>query len=266
MGNRTLDLIGFSFLFAAVMTGVSYAVGISAGWIADIPVLEMISVFCSYACTYLCVKQSRWNYPLGMVATLSLAWLSYRQGLYGQVALNIYLPIALLYGWWRWGPDNTTRQVTTIAPRWLPVYLGVTVAFFLVVWKAVEYAGGTIPAMDSAILALTILAQFMLDNKKIETWAVWIAVNIFSIWLFFDQGLYLVAFQFLFFLGNAFWGALSWSRSMPPSVGTLAKMLYEDFRDWSPDHDGREFHELSAIDQDYWYSVARRRLQTGVAR
>lgn len=267
MSLRTLDLIGYSFLFGALMTGVSYVVGLQAGWISGIPVLECVSVFCSYACTYLCVKQSRWNYPLGMVATLSLAWLAYGQGLYGQVALNIYLPIALIYGWWRWGPDEKTRTVKHLELVWVPVYIAVTVACYVAVYVAVSAVGGTIPQVDAAILVLSILAQFLLDNKKVETWLVWIFVNILSIWLFFDQGLYLIAFQFVFFLGNAFWGWWSWMRTMPPSVRDLAVMLWDDHIDWSPTHiPGRRFEDLNEKEQQYWYAMARRRLKAGVAR
>lgn len=268
MHRQTLDLIGFSFLFAALMTGISYAVGIPLGWIkaTDIPILETVSVFCSYACTYLCVKQSRWNYPLGMLATLTLAWLSFQQGLYGQVALNVYLPIALLYGWWRWGPDTNTRPVQHVELQWIPVYAAVTALFFIVVYMLVDALGGTIPMIDAAILVLSILAQFLLDNKKIETWIVWIVVNILAIWLFFDQGMYLVAFQFVFFLGNAFWGWWSWSKTMQPSIKDMARMLYEDHCDWSHEiADLRSWDALPQQDQQYWYAMAARRLSSGVS-
>ena len=67
---------------------------------------------------------------------------------------------------------------------------------------------------DSTILAGTILAQFLLDNKKLQTWIVWAIVNVFAIYTYFTAGLSLVAFQYVFFLANTMYGYAMWKRGM----------------------------------------------------
>jgi nicotinamide mononucleotide transporter len=74
--------------------------------------------------------------------------------------------------------------------------------------------GGSMAWTDSMILAGTILAQFLLDNKKIENWIVWAVVNLFAIYTYWTIGLQLVAFQYVFFLANTVYGYLIWNRSM----------------------------------------------------
>jgi nicotinamide mononucleotide transporter len=63
------------------------------------------------------------------------------------------------------------------------------------------------------ILPATVLAQFMLDNKKLENWLVWAAMNCFAIYTYFDAGLALVGFQYIFFLANAFYAFTVWLKA-----------------------------------------------------
>ena len=63
------------------------------------------------------------------------------------------------------------------------------------------------------VLAGTLLAQFLLDNKKLENWIVWAVVNVFAIYTYATSGLPLVAFQYVFFLANTAYGYVSWRRS-----------------------------------------------------
>ena len=221
---KSRDLLAVSVLLATVLTALSYAVGLSAGWITSLSYLEVFSVWTSYACTYLCVKQSRHNYFFGLISVFALMLLFYNGGNYGSAALNLYLIPTVIYGWFRWGKDTNTRPVTSAfkdGPLWIAGYIGITGATYLAVFGILTYFGGTLPYADSAVLVLSILAQFLMDNKKIESWIVWIIVNIISIPLYIASGYPLVAFQFVFFLGNAFWGFYAWyTTTKQPTLAT----------------------------------------------
>lgn len=210
---------------ALVLTGISYITGVYLNWITEISWLEIFAVFTSFSCTYLCVMQSRWNYPIGMISVAALTWLFWTSGLIASAALNAYLVPALLYGWWRWGPDSDTRPVTNLAwDRWLLVYAGVTVGTYLALVGILTLIGTTLPVMDSLILVGSILAQFLLDNKKIETWYVWAVVNVIAIITYFNAGLFLVVFQFVFFLANTVYGWYKWKQSQKADM-LLASQL-----------------------------------------
>lgn len=200
----------------AITTGIAYLFG----WLpaAGIPMLELAAVWASYICTWMCVEQTRWNYPVGMVATVLLAILFWNQGLYASAALNAYLPFALAYGWWRWGPDRKTRPVRSLLGDGQIVlvvgYLALTGGIYGALLLMLQVMGATLPATDAAILVGSILAQFLLDNKRIETWAVWAVVNVFSIWTYAEAGLYLAAIQFAAFLLNTVIGWYGWRQTM----------------------------------------------------
>jgi len=192
------------------LTALSYGVGLWAGWVSELNWLEVFAVFTSYASTYLCVVERRFNYVFGSVSSAAYAVLFWQQDLVASAVLNAYLAPTLIYGWLRWGKDARTRAIRHLQVRWLPVYLAVTAGvYFGAVW-VVEALGGHFAGWDVAILVGTIAAQLLLDNKVIETWWVWLAVNTSAIYVYFSSGLTLVGFQYIFFWANCLWAWWVW--------------------------------------------------------
>lgn len=195
------------------LTVLSYVVGIQADWIDKVDLLEAFAVFTSYVCTYLCVMERRINYPIGAISTVAYCVLFYRFDLNASAAINAFLSVYLLYGWLRWKSDDDTRPITRMnGPGWL-LHIGPAMIGYAIVVFLTEKFGGALAWTDSVIFAGTILAQLMLDNKKLENWLVWIGVNCFAIYTYFNADLFLVGFQYIFFLANAFFAFGVWLKS-----------------------------------------------------
>lgn len=216
MNTLSLKTFIHSLWLAAVLTGLSLVFSEFMGWIkmGDLNLFEVAATFASFSCTYMCVMQTRWNYPMAVVSTVLLAYVFWQAGLLASAILNLYLIPTVIYGFFIWGRDSDTRPVEHVKWNILPVYAMFTVGAYLGAWGIVYYFGGELAALDSWLLIGSIFAQFLLDRKKIETWLVWISVNIVSIYVYFESGLYLLAIQFFFFLLNAVFGYLMWYRSM----------------------------------------------------
>ncbi len=200
---------------AVLLTTASYGLGVAAGWISGVDWLEALAVATSYASTALCILQRRFNYIFGAVSTALYAVLFFRHGLVASAFLNVYLTPQLVYGWVRWRRDDQTRPVTWLIAdkRWVPAYLGVTVAAYVGGAWLVGLLNGQLAWADAAILAGSILAQFLLDNKRIETWFVWIGVNFIAVWTYVTAGLILAGVQYVIFIGTAVLGFTAWLRS-----------------------------------------------------
>lgn len=201
-----------SIALACVFTALSYAVGAQVGWVDHLNWLEVFAVFTSYACTWLCVRQRRINYPIGSISSVAYAVLFWQAHLVASATINAYLIFALAYGWWRWRPDADKRPVSLVATRMWPVYFGVTGLAYVGAVGFVKALGGVMVWTDTVILIGTLLAQFLLDNKKLENWVIWFVVDVFAIWTYFDAGLYLVVFQYVLFLINTAIGFEIWRR------------------------------------------------------
>ena len=95
-----------SILLAVLLTALSYGIGLVMGWIVTLNWLEVFAVFTSYSCTWLCTRQSRWNYPIGVVTTAAYSLLFYQWGMLALAIFNLYLVFSLIYGWCPW-PSNS---------------------------------------------------------------------------------------------------------------------------------------------------------------
>lgn len=73
---------------------------------------------------------------------------------------------------------------------------------------------GQMARSDTVILIGSMLAQFLLDNKKLENWIVWAVVNVVAIYVYAQAELYLAAAQIVLFLLNTVYGYWCWKRTM----------------------------------------------------
>lgn len=220
ISNPSLRAAVEALALGAVLTTASYLVAWLAGWVTSPQPLEVFAVATSFACTWLCVQQRRINYPIGAISTAAYAVLFAQQGLVASALLNAYLTPALVYGWFRWRADADTRPVGWVGWRWWPVYLVVSGAFYAGAVWLLDALGASLAPVDAGILVGSMLAQFLLDNKRIETWAVWALVNVAAVLTYFNAGLPLAGLQYCFFLANAGFGAWSWWRTMRRTAPT----------------------------------------------
>lgn len=233
--NKNIKNTTIGIVIAVVLTGLSYLVADWMGWadLAAINLLEAFAVFTSYVCTWLCVHQTRWNYPIGVVTTLAYSILYWQFGLFSLAIFNMYLVFSLAYGWWRWGNDEDTRLVTRVPLKNYWLYGVLAIGIYGLLYLINTLMGNSMGLIDVLLAIGSGVAQFLLDNKKLENWILWILVNIVSIWLFFTTGLFIVAFQYVFFLLNAFYGYYEWNKTIPPKIDNFEESLKELI---APDH------------------------------
>lgn len=213
MQIRTTRYIMEAFIIAILLT-TSFTWATQTFTDATFNGLETASVFFSFACTWLCTRQVRFNYVLAVVSTTLLSITFWQAGLYGSMMLNLYLIPTVIYGWFIWGKDANPKPVQHVQWKTIPVYLGVTAVVWYGALLIIEGFGGRMAALDGWLLVGTILAQFLMDRKKLENWLVWIAVNVVSIYVYLNAGLYLLAIQFSLFIINAMIAWYQWNKTM----------------------------------------------------
>lgn len=198
-----------------VLTALSYAIAYLVGWEVAFNWLDATAVATSYACTWLCVVQSRLNYIFGVVSVALYSYVFWLANYNALALFNLYLVGSLIYGWFRWGRDSKPRLVRHLQlDRWTLGYvvIGTTIALACIAVNL--YFPGTFRPIDIWITALSGVAQTLLDNKRFQTWHVWLVVNILSMYTFYHDAMYIVLLQYVFFTINTVVGAISWKRSM----------------------------------------------------
>ena len=67
------------------------------------------------------------------------------------------------------------------------------------------------PRADALVTSVSLWAQFLLNQRKLETWALWLVVNLFYVGLYVHQELLLLALLHLVYVGLSVQGLRSWA-------------------------------------------------------
>lgn len=136
--------------------------------------------------------------------------------LYADVTLQAFFVASCVVGWWNWkrgGERSTELPITRVAP-WTAAMLAIAAILAAAGygWLLHTLTDASNPFVDSAVLALSILAQLLMVARKIETWPVWFLVDCIAVPLYASKGLWLTAAVYGFFLVLVVLGWVRWSR------------------------------------------------------
>jgi nicotinamide mononucleotide transporter len=178
--------------------------------------LEAASFVTGALCVWLTVRQSIWNFPVGMLNVATFAVVFFRARLFADAGLQVAFFVLGAVGWYLWlygGARHTPLRVTRTPPRRARnVSLAVAI-LWASLWLLLRQAGGASPAFDSLTTALCLGAQWLLDRKHLENWLLWITVDIIYVPLYLSRGLYLTAALYAVFLCMATIGFTQWRRA-----------------------------------------------------
>jgi nicotinamide mononucleotide transporter len=171
----------------------------------------------------LIARRTIWNYPFG-IAMVCLYFIVFAQArLYSAAGLQVFFLGSQLYGWWYW------RQVTDgSAPvpvrrlgrrgRLIAATAGTGITLGLGVAMS-RLTDAQAPWWDAGNAGWSMVAQILTDRRHVESWPLWIGINILSVWLYASQGLLATAGLYAIFLCIAAWGWDSWRRAAAPGDG-----------------------------------------------
>ena len=182
-------------------------------------VLEVLAVVFGIASVWFAKKENIWVYPTGIISTVLYVYICYQYTLYGDLIVNVYYTILSMYGWYVWTKLVKGEHIEiTVSNRsdWLKT-LGIfvsTAMFVVVVYLYFNRFDRITDYFDTFTTGVFFAAMWLMANKKIEHWILWIAGNIISIPLYFIKGLGFSGIQFTIFLVLAYLGYKEWKKSL----------------------------------------------------
>lgn len=185
--------------------------------------LEWSAVLSTALCIFLAGRNNVHTWWIGIVACILYGFLFYEAKLYADVTLQVFFVITGLIGWWNWSTSQTFKQFGNGEKSLLlSIPLPIThtswpvfgIAFSVAILAAIGYGlilhkftDAYAPMLDSLVLMLSVLAQVLLMQRKVENWPVWLIVNTLAVPLFLSRELYLSAAMYSVFFVNAL---ISW--------------------------------------------------------
>lgn len=188
--------------------------------------IEIVAVIFGFLCVYLTVKENIWCWPTGLVQVFLYIFIFYDAKLYSDVILQIIFVGLQFYGWYFWlygGKEHQEATVSTVSPSGL---IGTVAAALL----SSALLGGfmatqtdaSFPYADAFITVFSLVAQWLLSYKKLESWYFWIAVDCVAIGVYYSKDLYLTSVLYILFLAMAIAGLFRWKRSLSLVQNDLA--------------------------------------------
>lgn len=190
--------------------------------------LEVFAVLFGILSVWYAKKENIWVYPTGIISTAIYVYICYKFILYGDLIINIYYTLMSIYGWYMWtrivkGHHIEITKVNKIdIIKTLAIFV-VTAIFVICVYLYFNRFDRITDYFDTFTTGVFFAAMWLMANKKIEHWLLWIAGNIISIPLYFIKGLGFTGIQFIIFLIIAIFGYLAWKKHLNSSLQTAKK-------------------------------------------
>ena len=188
-------------------------------WISD-NWIEIFGAVTGIIFVFLEIRQNLWLWPVGIVTSAVYIWVFFKGKLYADMSLQGYYLVISVLGWYWWlkgagrrvqGNGLKVRRINTrLALALLIVFI---ILFFVMYLLLSRFTDSPVPAADSFVTSLSIIATWMLARKIYEHWYLWIVVNSVSCVLFFSRDLYATVLLYALYCIMSFAGLKVWKRS-----------------------------------------------------
>lgn len=187
----------------------------------EVTAAELFGFVTGAVCVWLTVLARISNFPVGIANSAFFLVLFGSARLYADSGLQVVYIALGIAGWWQWrhgGRDRSRLVVVRSGPLLLAGCAVFVLAATLGLTVLLRAADDIAPFWDALTTAISLAAQFLLNAKKIENWAFWIAADLVYVPLYVVKRLDLTALVYLLFLGLCAAGVTAWRRALRVSA------------------------------------------------
>jgi len=155
------------------------------------------------------------TYAFGFAQVGTYTYLCYTQRFYGEIAINAYYFVTMIYGVFVWR-RRLGDSKTTVTPRRLPwrviivLVLATLAVSWLAGWGLASWTDDTQPYLDAYTTVPALVAQVLMILVFREHWFFWLAIDILSVALWLRAGDYCMTAQYVFWCMNCLYGLKRW--------------------------------------------------------
>jgi nicotinamide mononucleotide transporter len=189
--------------------------------------LEFFGTIAGGVAVWLSARANIWSWPIGIVNVVLLFFLFYQINLYPDMFLQVFFFVTNLIGWWRWahpapGEEDKKHElkVSYMDPQNLVLMIAGAIVGTFIFGTFAENLNNYFPTVfneptaypyaDSFVTVMSVFTTFLMIQKKIESWAIWIVVDIVATVLYFSKDVKFLALEYLIFCFIAAYGLYNW--------------------------------------------------------
>jgi nicotinamide mononucleotide transporter len=189
--------------------------------------LEFFGTVAGAIAVVISARANVWSWPIGIINVVLLFFLFYQVQLYPDMLLQIFFLVTNIMGWWRWkhpspGEENKRMElmVSLLSERirYL-ILMSVLIATVLMGSVASQLSNwlpsiftkpSAFPYLDSFVTVVSIVAQYLMLQKKVECWILWIMADVVATYLYFSKDIKFLGLEYLVFCFIAAYGFWHW--------------------------------------------------------
>lgn len=201
--------------FILSLTSIGLLVSSFCKWI-PIGLTEVLGFITGAVCVLLVVEQNIWNFPVGLANNIFFIVLFLTSRLYGDMALQLVYVVLGIIGWYQWlhgGTNRTRLRVSHTSAREIIVLVIIGVAATVGMREYFLRINDSAPFLDALTTVLSLVAQYLLNCKRIESWYVWITADVIYVWLYIQKDLCLTGVLYAIFIVMCIAGLRSWVKT-----------------------------------------------------
>jgi len=196
---------------AAVFGGLLLRAQYAGSW------LEFAGFVTGIIGVYLVSQESIYNWPVGIINVSIYAIFFYQGQFPADAGLQVFFLILSILGWYSWlkgGAEKTELEISTLETKHWFLIGGIWVIGTALCYPVARGLEGKWPFWDSFLTVGSVIAQVLVNKKKIENWLIWITVNTCYVPIFFYRGWYMSAILYFIFWCIAITGFVNWRRTL----------------------------------------------------
>jgi len=175
--------------------------------------LEIFAAILTLLCVIL-LKYKNWiGWPIGIVAAVLYGFVFYFEQIYAQTMLQGVFILQSYYGWWYWQiKKNEKIKIIKYSNHDILFFVLFFSLFASAIAPLLENVGGVNSFLDIQTTLLALLANYLLTKSVLQSWYVWILVDIILIGLFISLGLWWTVGLYVLLLMNAIHASIKWNQ------------------------------------------------------
>ena len=183
--------------------------------------LEFLAFWFGIISVVFAKKQNILVYPTGIICTIITMYLMYKVSLLGHILVNLLYTIISFFGWWNWSRRENNDLVVKVSKftsndlskSLLIFFFIVFVAYFAHDFFATNFEG-QIKELDILTSGIFVTAMWLMANKKLENWILWIIGNVITIPLYLFSDKIILSIQYVIFTILAIQAYIEWKKSL----------------------------------------------------
>lgn len=191
--------------------------------------IEFTGVVFGLIAVWLSAKAHILSWPIGIINVILAAILYFQVQLYPDMFLQVFFFVTNIIGWWRWanpkpGEEDKKKELKVSYMKRNQIILAILIAvvgtFILGQFASnlhewfpnIFSKPSAYPYVDSFITVMSVLTTFYMIEKKVESWVIWIMVDIIATILYYIKGVKFYSLEYLIFTIIATYGLMHWAK------------------------------------------------------